>query len=86
MAAGKRHSVLCTSCGKASATLFAYPDKCCGAEAMVAQGSRSTRVSCTNEAGNSECGAGVHYDEYASARFTVTVSLKRGNWGNTGRA
>jgi hypothetical protein len=86
MAAGKRHSVLCTSCGVAATTVYDYPDKRCGTEALVPVGTACIRVSCTNEPGNESCAAGVHADERAGARFTAAPPVRKGTWGNTGRA
>lgn len=86
MAAGKRHDVLCTACGKAVTALFAYPERCCGTESAVAGEDQLIHLSCTNAPGNSSCGTGVHYDEFHKASFRNSTLVRRGAWGNTGRS
>jgi hypothetical protein len=85
MAVGKRHEVLCPACSIAAYTLYAYPEKRCGATkaADVADGIR--RVSCTNEPGTKQCGQGVHYDEFEHIKFSLPPKLRRGAEGNIGR-
>jgi hypothetical protein len=85
MAAGRSHDVLCVPCGRAVRTLFAYPERACGAESTVAAGDQLMHVSCTSEPGNTSCSTGVHYDEFSKASFRTSVRVQKGSWGNTGR-
>ena len=85
MAAGKEHEVLCIPCHQPVRTLYAYPERACGQEARITVGNRMLQVSCTNKTGNSQCGTGVHYDEYSKAGFSTSVRVGKGSWGNTGR-
>lgn len=87
MAVGKRHDVLCASCGAITTTLYAYPERACGADGTVtAPAGGLIRVSCTRDHGNKDCKTGVHYDEFNKANFAGPGPLRQGEWGNTGRA
>lgn len=87
MPAGKRHELLCATCNQAVHTLYSYPDRACGAESVLpGPGSLNTHVSCTREPGNEQCERGVHYDEFIKARFFSAIPVRKGAWGNIGRA
>jgi hypothetical protein len=84
MVTGKSQEVICVPCGRPVKTLYAYPENICGFEGFVAE--TSMRVMCTNERGNKDCTAGVHYDEINRAVFTGGGELKASKEGNTNRA
>lgn len=88
MPAGKRHDLLCVSCNEAVHTLYDYPERACSRESSLGiPGSRKfTHVSCTRAPGNEQCERGVHYDELMQKGFTTAIPVRKGAWGNIGRA
>jgi hypothetical protein len=88
MPAGRTHHVLCVTCQTAATALYAYPEQRCGSTAVVMRvldGAR-VRVSCTQPPGNTDCGHGVHFDEYLFTRFETASALRAGRQGQIGRA
>jgi hypothetical protein len=76
-----QHVVLCATCRVAALTVFAYPDKCCGARGLHAR----FALSCTLEA--AECDGTWHFDAVAGTPFTTRLPrLTQRREGKTGRA
>jgi hypothetical protein len=81
MPASLQHAVLCVTCRREAMTVFAYPDKCCGARGVYAR----FPLSCTLKA--AECDGTRHFDEIAGTKFTTVIPrLTQGREGKTGRA
>jgi hypothetical protein len=82
MPAGTEHTVLCVRCLREAMTLFAYPERACGARGYRQED--YFQVSCTRPAGSCD---GWHADQIANAEFTVgRPPLARSREGKTGRA
>jgi hypothetical protein len=81
MPAGLQHTVLCITCRREAVTVFAYPEKACGARGSYA----GFPLSCTR--GTGQCAAGLHWDEIAGTEFAAgSPRLARSREGRTGRA
>ncbi len=86
MPAGRTHHVLCVACRAAVITLCVYPERRCGATAMLVRDGVRVKVSCTEPPGNTDCGLGVHFDKHMPARFESANTLRAGRQGQVGRA
>jgi hypothetical protein len=86
MPSRKTHHVLCAECRAAVTTLYVYPERRCGATAVLVKDGARVKVSCTEPPGNKDCAAGVHQDKYMFARFESAVPLRAGQQGQIGRA
>lgn len=80
MPAGAVHEVLCARCRAAAFTVFAYPEKACGARGETG----GTLMSCTRPEGHDGL---PHFDVQAGGTFTAEVPrLARSREGRTGKA
>jgi hypothetical protein len=79
-------AVLCVACRKSVVTEYAYPERACGHQASVREGSGTVHLCCTVEPGNENCEAGVHYDGKMSREFRVPGKLRASEEGQTRRA
>ena len=85
MPLGRTHHVLCVACRKAVKTLYPYEEDRCGytTTARRAEDGKVIHVSCTNDAGNEQCGGGVHYDRNVELQFEAHKKLRARRDGST---